>query len=105
MSINLYFGRAVRELRVGNRLSQEELAEKAGLNRTYFGEVERGVATPSLVTISKIASALSVAPSALIAKSEHLVNTEQARSELKWIIWRPGREVPDWRFVRRGRSR
>lgn len=80
MSINRYFGRVVRELRVGNQLSQEELAEKAGLNRTYFGEVERGVATPSLVTIAKIASALSVSPSVLIAKSEHLIQEEQVCS-------------------------
>lgn len=82
MSINLYFGRAVRELRVDSHLSQEQLAGKAGLNRTYFGEVERGVVTPSLVTITKIASALSVSPSTLIAQSERLINEERERHEL-----------------------
>ena len=69
MSINLYFGRVVRERRVDFHLSQEELAGRAGLNRTYFGEVERGVVTPSLVTIAKIATALNVTPSTLISQS------------------------------------
>lgn len=72
MSLNVYFGRVVKELRLEKGLSQEAFAERADLNRTYLGEVERGIAIPSLVTIAKIASALNVSLSALIARSEHL---------------------------------
>lgn len=72
MSLNVYFGRVVKELRLEKGLSQEAFAERADLNRTYLGEVERGIAIPSLVTITKIASALNVSLSALIARSEHL---------------------------------
>lgn len=82
MSIHVYFGRVVRQLRDSHRLSQEALAEKADLNRTYLGEVERGIATPSLATINKIAQAFDLPTSDLIARSERLVSAEKARAEL-----------------------
>ena len=64
------FGGVVRRSRESNGWSQEVLADKAGLNRSYLGEIERGSAVPSLTTISKIASALEVSMSALIAGCE-----------------------------------
>ncbi len=69
-SIAVYFGRVVKQLREEARYSQEVLADKANLNRTYLGEVERGVAVPSLATINKIATALNLSTSQLIALSE-----------------------------------
>ncbi|QEY14622.1 XRE family transcriptional regulator [Cellvibrio sp. KY-GH-1] len=82
MSINVYFGRVVKQLRDTRRLSQEALAERADLNRTYLGEVERGVAIPSLATITKIATAFNLSASDLIARSELLLNNEAQTSEL-----------------------
>jgi len=70
MSIAIYFGRVVKQLREEHRYSQEALADRANLNRTYLGEVERGVAVPSLATIAKIASAFNLSASELIARSE-----------------------------------
>lgn len=70
MSIAIYFGRVVKQLREEHRYSQEALADRASLNRTYLGEVERGVAVPSLATIAKIASAFNLSASELIARSE-----------------------------------
>jgi transcriptional regulator with XRE-family HTH domain len=46
------------------------VGRRADLNRTYLGEVERGVATPSLITIVKISKALNISASTLVAKSE-----------------------------------
>jgi transcriptional regulator with XRE-family HTH domain len=69
-NIAVYFGRVVKRLREEARYSQEVLADKANLNRTYLGEVERGVAVPSLATINKIATALNLSTSQLIALSE-----------------------------------
>ena len=82
MSINVYFGRVVKQLRDTRRLSQEALAERADLNRTYLGEVEPGVAIPSLGTIAKIATALNLPTSDLIARSENLLNSELQQPEL-----------------------
>jgi len=64
------FGRVVRTLRSARGWSQERLAEHADLNRTYLGEIERGRVIPSLVSASKIASALGLRLSALIANCE-----------------------------------
>ena len=52
------FGSKVRELRKSRGLSQEKLAEKAGLHYTYIGAVERGEKNISLQNIEKIAKAL-----------------------------------------------
>lgn len=70
MSLAIYFGRVVKQLREENRYSQEVLADRASLNRTYLGEVERGVAVPSLATVAKIATALNLSAAELVARSE-----------------------------------
>ncbi len=59
-------GQNVRSLRVERRLSQEELAFKADIDRTYVSQIERGVINPSLLVLWKIATALAVDVSALL---------------------------------------
>ena len=54
------FGKKVREERLKQNLSQEKLAEKAGLHRTYIGMIERGEKNITLTNIVKIASALNL---------------------------------------------
>jgi XRE family transcriptional regulator, regulator of sulfur utilization len=54
------FGAVVRSLREARAWSQEQLAEHAGLNRSYVGEIERGVAIASIVTVDKLARAFAV---------------------------------------------
>lgn len=65
-----HFGGAVRRLREGHGWSQELLAEKADLNRSYLGEVERGCVMPSLATAAKLAAALCLPLSELLAACE-----------------------------------
>jgi transcriptional regulator with XRE-family HTH domain len=60
------FGDHLRSARVAKGLSQEELADRSGLNRTYVGSVERGERNVSLLNIHKLAAALGVAPSTLL---------------------------------------
>ena len=59
--ILIEFGNRVRQLRKLENLSQEELAEKAGLHRTYIGMIERAEKNITLVNIEKIALALNIA--------------------------------------------
>lgn len=66
MDIRKKFGDRVRELRTAQGLSQEVLAQKAGLHRTYIGGIERGERNISLENILKIASALSVSISSIM---------------------------------------
>jgi transcriptional regulator with XRE-family HTH domain len=64
------FGRAVRRARAQHGWSQEQLAGRAEVNRSYLGEVERAAVTPSLATAAKLARALQVPLSVLIARCE-----------------------------------
>ena len=60
------FGRRVRELRKAKGFSQEALAEKCSLDRTYVSSVERGRRNLSLRSIRTIAEALGVSMSQLV---------------------------------------
>jgi transcriptional regulator with XRE-family HTH domain len=62
---HLSFGHRVRELRKARGLSQEELAELAGVHRTYMSSVERGERNVGLDNILAIAAALDVPASDL----------------------------------------
>ncbi|WP_434109527.1 helix-turn-helix domain-containing protein [Paraburkholderia caffeinilytica] len=63
------FGAAVRRLREASGWSQEQLAEHAGLNRSYVGEIERGSAIASIVTLDKLARAFNVPVERLLCHS------------------------------------
>jgi len=54
------FGNKVREERLKRNLSQEELAARAGVHRTYIGMIERAEKNITLENIEKIASALNL---------------------------------------------
>lgn len=60
------FGKQLREVRLKMGVSQERLAELAGLHRTYVSSVERGERNISLLNIKKLADALEVAPAELL---------------------------------------
>lgn len=60
------FGERVRQLRQAKSLSQEQLAELAGLHRNYIGGIERGERNISLLNILRLAKALDITPSQLL---------------------------------------
>ncbi|MDB6033479.1 MAG: helix-turn-helix domain protein [Verrucomicrobiales bacterium] len=59
------FGDTVKAFRSELGISQEELAGRSGLHRTYISDVERGARNVSLKTIEKLAIALEISVSAL----------------------------------------
>jgi transcriptional regulator with XRE-family HTH domain len=59
------FGARVRAERERLGISQEELADQAGLHRTYLGSIERGERNVGLINVIRIAGALGVVPSVL----------------------------------------
>jgi transcriptional regulator with XRE-family HTH domain len=66
MKITKRVGVNLRRAREELGLSQEDLADRAGLHRTYLSGVERGVRNPTVTVLEKIAKALKVKPSSLL---------------------------------------
>jgi transcriptional regulator with XRE-family HTH domain len=60
------FGTRVRAARMRLAISQEELAHRAGLDRTYVSGVERGRENVTLLSLCRLASALATDPSELV---------------------------------------
>lgn len=59
-TVEKQFGEKLRQLRLARGLSQEELAFRSGVHRTYLGGIERGKRNPSLKNLAAIAKALGV---------------------------------------------
>lgn len=68
--LSLAFGQAVRIVRSKLGVSQEGLAYKAEIQRSYMGEIERGEKNPSLAIILRIAMALDISTTVLLAEME-----------------------------------
>jgi len=66
---NLALGRAMREVREQSGTSQETIALKADLHRNYYSDVERGNRNITHITLLKIAKALNVKASELLAQA------------------------------------
>lgn len=64
--ILLSFGKSVQQRRKALGLSQEELADKAGVHRTYIGMIERAEKNITLCNIERLAKALEVEVSELL---------------------------------------
>lgn len=62
------FGLRLRRVRLESGLTQEDLAQRAGVDRTFPGRVERGETSPTLVTLVRLADALEVDPAVLVER-------------------------------------
>lgn len=70
------FGQKVKEARQEKHMSQEELAFRSGLHRTYISSIERGKRNVSLVNIRRLANALGVPLQDLIPIESELEEKE-----------------------------
>jgi uncharacterized HTH-type transcriptional regulator in smaI restriction system 5'region len=66
MDYQRILGENIRSLRLQLQITQEQLAERCDLHRTYIGAMERGDRNVSLNNIVKVAQALNVTPSELL---------------------------------------
>lgn len=60
MDVGRRVGANVRRIRKAQKLSQEELAHRAGVDRTYVSQIERAVKNPTVQSLDRIAVALGV---------------------------------------------
>lgn len=72
MNLAKHFGAAVRQHRTLVRISQEELADRSGKDRTYISGIERGRRNPSLSVMQSVADALGVDLDVLFATARDL---------------------------------
>jgi transcriptional regulator with XRE-family HTH domain len=70
---HLDFGKALKRLRKDRKLSQEELADLSGLDRSYISILERNLKLPSLYTILALASGLGIKASDFMMEMENQV--------------------------------
>ena len=62
-------GKTIRSLRKEKGYSQEELADRCGIHRTYLGQIERGIGNPSLALIISIATQLENSAAELLEEA------------------------------------
>ena len=72
-------GQAIKELRKQRGLSQEGLGDEGHAFRTYVGELERAEANPTMLKIARLAVALEIPLSELLARAEHRAGLRGAR--------------------------
>lgn len=87
MDINQAFGKALREIRISKGLSQEKMANAA--SRVYISSLERGLKSPTLVTIEMISHELGVHPLTLLTLTyQHLesADLDVVIKELKMLL-------------------
>jgi transcriptional regulator with XRE-family HTH domain len=62
-------GQAIRARRIELGLSQEALANQAGVDRSHMGKIERGERNVTLLNVERVANVLETLPSALLARA------------------------------------
>ena len=63
-------GRVIQNLRISKGLSQEVLSGLANLDRTHYSKIERGLRSPTIDTLFKIAAGLDMPPHEIMITNE-----------------------------------
>lgn len=76
----------LRTERVARGWSMAELADRAGVSRAMIGKIEKGEASPTAALLGKIAAALNLTLSTLLARAENAVGVLRRRDEqTRWV--------------------
>ncbi|WP_037513997.1 helix-turn-helix domain-containing protein [Sphingopyxis sp. LC81] len=79
MEASTILGQNIRRVRKGQALSQEHLAFKAGVSRSFMSDVETGRRNPTIEVISRLSAALGVQASELVAGIPELATTPRRK--------------------------
>jgi transcriptional regulator with XRE-family HTH domain len=71
------FGQALREFREAQKISQEDLAYQAGFDRTYVSMIERGLRSPTIRSLVRLAQTLNLRPSQILARMEQILSDKK----------------------------
>jgi transcriptional regulator with XRE-family HTH domain len=71
------FGQALREMRKARKMSQEQLAFDSQFDRTYISLVERGIRSPTIRSVVRLADVLGVKPSEMVSRMEVLLGSSK----------------------------
>jgi transcriptional regulator with XRE-family HTH domain len=63
-------GKAIRKARLERGVSQEELADRSAIDRSYMSSIERGMQNPGIISVLRIAHALEMTATELMAEAE-----------------------------------
>lgn len=69
-NIRAVFGEQIRILRYDKNMTQEQLAEISDISVSFLGEIERGRKSPTIETVEKLAMALNISMSRLMARCD-----------------------------------
>lgn len=72
-------GKVIQSFRKSKGMSQEVLSGLAGLDRTHYSKIERGLRSPTIDTLFKIAHALDIAPHELVIGIEQAVREQEQK--------------------------
>uniref|UniRef100_I2PWX1 Putative transcriptional regulator n=1 Tax=Desulfovibrio sp. U5L TaxID=596152 RepID=I2PWX1_9BACT len=80
------FGKRLRSLRRAKDMTQEQVAERAGLSLQSVGEIERGRGNPTLVNLERLAAAMDIELTALFDLEDMRLTKELAQKELLELL-------------------
>lgn len=87
------FGRNIRNLRLRKKLTQEQVAEIAGIHPKYLGEVERGEKSPTALVVYKISKAIGASVSEILSDKGHPTMSDDLLKEVERLF--EGKEKKD----------
>jgi transcriptional regulator with XRE-family HTH domain len=71
---NVLLGKIIAGLRRSAGLSQEELADRSAIHRTYVSQIERGLKSPTIAIMMRISKALGTPPSKIMRLLEQQID-------------------------------
>lgn len=85
--IKLVFGKHLKQLRQLQELTQQELAERADMSISFLSTIERGLKSPTIETLEKLAEALGISLSQLMSFDSGVKLIEDDRaSQLRQLL-------------------